>query len=104
MSARLSASGAILTPIRPTRYEWPGMAKTKTHRNTATAAKRQLERIETGVRGVRSDLRDFRVSLEPLVPHIGAIEQAMQDVQLSLERIERGALPPTRRVRGRSRR
>lgn len=73
--------------VAASRYKWSGMSK-KNHRNRATSVGRRLRGIEGGVSAVRSDVRGLRVSLEPLVPHIGAIENELHDVQSSLDRIE----------------
>ncbi len=58
----------------------------------------RLARIERAVNSIHKSLAEFRVSLEPLVPHIGAIEDELHDVRSSLDRIERAVLPPKRRA------
>ena len=56
----------------------------------------RLARIEGGVNAIYSSVRDLRVSLEPLVPHVGAIETELHDVRSSLDRIERAVVQAKR--------
>ncbi len=76
------------------------MTKKKLSRNNTVPAERQLRKIEGGVNAIRSDVRELRVSLAPLIPHIGAIEDELHDVRSSLDRIERAAVQPKRRASG----
>jgi DNA-binding FrmR family transcriptional regulator len=74
------------------------MTKRKTAKTQTVLAEHRLRRIEGGVNAIRSHVQDLRVSLAPLVPHVGAIEGELHDVQSSLDRIERSVVRPTRRV------
>lgn len=44
----------------------------------------RLARIERVVNATHKKLDDFRVSLEPLVPHLGAIEEELHDLSARL--------------------
>lgn len=74
------------------------MTNKKLSHNKTASAERRVRRIEVAVSAIRSDVRELRVFLEPLIPHIGPIENELHDVRSSLDRIERAAAQPKRRA------
>lgn len=100
MTATATASNRFepIDRLLPARYECDSMTQRKMPRKRTAPAERRLRRIEGGVSAIRANVQDLRVSLAPLVPHVGAIEGELHDVRSSLVRIERAVVRPTRRV------
>lgn len=69
----------------PARYEWRHMPHPHPTRPPASRSlSARLTRLDRSIASLATDLSAFKASLEPVVPHLAAIESLLHDLMMSL--------------------